>query len=85
VDWLGVDERSPPRPDENLGCLDKFGPITYKYFIISPKFLFLYFYIIRAEFSVSPEPNCIPSPPLTTTHLQAINAIDERSSATIDK
>lgn len=30
-------ERSPPGPDENLGYLNKFGPVTYKYFIISPK------------------------------------------------
>jgi len=40
-----TDGRSPPEPAENVGCLNKFGQITYKYFtasqILGGIFLFL--------------------------------------------
>jgi len=49
---------SPPGPDENLGCLDKFFPITYKYFIISSKL---------GQIFCIPGPIFILSPPLTAS------------------
>jgi len=55
LDEAVIRERSPRGPVENLGCLNKFGLITYKYFIISPK-LGRIFYFPGTNFYFQPVP-----------------------------